>query len=62
MVLGDTLDEPDETFNVDLTNAAKITDAQGVGTILDNDAAAVLSIGNASVTEGNPGRPTRCLP
>jgi hypothetical protein len=36
----DSLDEPNETFFLNLTNAsggATITDAQGVGTILDND-------------------------
>jgi Calx-beta domain len=40
-VNGDTVDEPDETFNVDLSNAqgggATIADDQGVGTITDDD-------------------------
>ena len=40
-VVGDTLDEADEAFSVDLANAtnATIGDAQGVGTITDDDAA-----------------------
>lgn len=33
----DTEDEPNETFSVNLTSGAPITDAQGIGTILDND-------------------------
>ena len=38
-VLADTLDEPDETFTVNLTAPvnATIGDGQGVGTILDDD-------------------------
>ena len=38
-VLGDGLDEPDETFFVNLSNpvGATITDGQGLGTIVDND-------------------------
>jgi hypothetical protein len=38
-VVGDTLDELDETFTVNLSNAANatITDAQGLGTITDDD-------------------------
>ena len=38
-IIGDTLDEPDETFTVTLSSpvSATITQAQGVGTILDND-------------------------
>ena len=38
-VLGDTLDETDETFTVDLSSPrdATIADGQGVGTILDDD-------------------------
>ncbi len=40
-VLGDTGDEPDETFFVDLSNASNATlaDARGQGTIRDNDSA-----------------------
>jgi hypothetical protein len=55
-VQGDTLDEPDETFLVNLTNAvnATISDAQATGTILDDDAP-TLSIGDVSVSEGDSG-------
>ena len=39
LVLGDTIDELDETFKVNLSNAtnATILDGQGLGTILDDD-------------------------
>jgi hypothetical protein len=54
-VNGDTTPEPHETFLVNLSDAvnATITDAQGVGTILNDDAA--LSINDVSVTEGDSG-------
>ena len=56
-VQGDTLDEDDETFFVNLLNAvnATIADAQGVGTILDDDPVPSLSIDDVVVTEGNSG-------
>src|SRR5206468_450387 len=52
---GDTKTEPDETFFVNLTNAVNATldVAQGVVTLLNDDLS--LSIGNASVTEGDSG-------
>ena len=57
-VLGDTVLEPNETFNVTLgtpSNAAvTLADATGVGTI-NNDDAAALSINDVSVSEGNSG-------
>ncbi len=55
-VLGDTVVEPNETFVVNLTSPtnATLSDSQGTGTILNNDGP-VLSIGNATVTEGNTG-------
>jgi hypothetical protein len=55
-VTGDTLDEDDETFTVNLTNAANATiaDPQGQGTITDDDGPAI-SISNVTVTEGNGG-------
>ncbi|MCI0345724.1 MAG: S8 family serine peptidase, partial [Chloroflexi bacterium] len=55
-VSGDTLDEPDETFFVNLSAPTNATlgDGQGVGTILDNDPAPQLAIGDASVLEGAP--------
>lgn len=53
-VLGDNVDEISETYFVNLSTPtnATIATAQGVGTILDDDGP-TLSIGNASVTEGN---------
>ncbi len=56
-VLGDTTDEPNETFTVTLNNAqgAQIVDAQGVGTIIDDDGLPSLVINDATVTEGDSG-------
>jgi hypothetical protein len=55
-VLGDVLMEPSETFFLDLTAPvnAWLADPQGRATIIDNDLT-LVSIGNASVTEGNAG-------
>ncbi len=55
-VIGDTLDEADETIVVTLSNAtnATIATATGTGTIRDNDAP-TLSIDSPSVTEGDSG-------
>jgi large repetitive protein len=57
LVLGDALNEPNETFSVNLTNlvasSGRIGDAQGVATITDDDPVPVLSVNDASVTEGN---------
>jgi len=49
----DSLDESNETFSVDLSNAtnASISDAQGVGTITDNDGQPNLSISDVTVNE-----------
>ena|GEM_PF-1271491 len=56
-VKGDTLDEPDENFFVNLSSAtnASIADAQGQGTITDDDDAPSLSISDSTVTEGDSG-------
>jgi hypothetical protein len=56
-VKGDTLDEPDETIGVHLSNAtsATIARADAVGTIRDDDAAPALSVAGGSVTEGDTG-------
>lgn len=56
-VLGDTVDEFNETFTVSLSNPVNATIAitDGIGSILDDDAAPTLSINNAAVTEGNAG-------
>lgn len=54
---GDITDEYDETFFLNLSDAtnATITDAQAVGTILDNDAPPVLTINDKTITEGDNG-------
>ena len=55
-VLGDNVVEPDETFTVDLTNPvnATISDAQGLGTIQNDDTTTIL-ITDVSLAEGNAG-------
>ena len=55
-VIGDTLDENSETFTVNLSNPANatISDASGIGTIIDDDSA-TISISDAIVTEGDSG-------
>ncbi len=61
LLQGDTIDEADETFFVDLKNpsAATLTDSRGVGRITDDDPPPTLSISNApAVTEGNSGTVT----
>lgn len=57
-VLGDTLDEADETFVMTLSNPtnATVAGAQGAGTIVDDDPEASVTIANVSVTEGNTGQ------
>ncbi|WNH47040.1 putative Ig domain-containing protein [Xanthomonas hawaiiensis] len=59
-VIGDTLNEPNETFYVNVTNpnGATINRGQGVGTINNDDAQPSLSIGDVSVAEGNSGTTT----
>ena len=56
-VNGDTVDEANETFNVNLSGEtnATVNDGQGVGTITDDDGAPSLSINDVTVTEGNAG-------
>jgi hypothetical protein len=53
-VVGDTLDEGNEAFLVNLSSpaGADLGDSQGVCTIRDDDLPA-LSISDATVTEGN---------
>ncbi len=51
----DAIDEPNETFNVVLTNPnanATIFDGTGVGTITDDDPTPTISINDAGQTEG----------
>ncbi len=54
---GDALVEPNETFEVTLSNAtgATVTKAIGVGTITNDDALPTLSIADFTTTEGNAG-------
>ncbi|MEM8828799.1 MAG: SdrD B-like domain-containing protein [Cyanobacteria bacterium P01_G01_bin.19] len=59
-VNGDTPVEPDETFNVNLSNPtnASISDSQGVGTILNDDGAPLFSINDVTIVEGDSGTQT----
>jgi hypothetical protein len=59
-VLGDLINEANETINVDLTTPvnATIADSRGVVTIADNDPLPTISINDVSVTEGNSGTKT----
>lgn len=55
-VVGDSLDENDETFFVDLSSpsGASIGDGRGTGTITDNDPPPSITVGPCTVTEGGP--------
>lgn len=57
-VFGDTLPEPDQTFTVSLSAPinASIADGQATGTILDDEP--VVTIADATVTEGDAGTTT----
>ena len=57
LVNGDLVDEANETFALNLTDAvsASIADGQGIGTVTDDDALPALSIDDVTVTEGNSG-------
>jgi pectate lyase len=63
-VVGDLSDEPNETFLVRLSNAvgALVADAQGTGTIVDDDPPPVVSIGDVSVAEGETGTTLAAFP
>ena len=54
-IIGDTLDEANETFFVNLSNPVNgvIVDNQGQGTINDNDPTPSLSINDVTVAEGD---------
>lgn len=54
---GDALNEPSETFFVNVTNVvnAVVVDGQGVGTIVNDDPLPSLSINDVTVVEGNAG-------
>ncbi len=57
LVNGDTLNEPSDTFFVNVTNVinAVVVDGQGVGTIVNDDPLPSLSINDVTVVEGNAG-------
>ena len=57
LVNGDTTVEPNEAFTVHLSNAsgATISDADGTGTITNDDAAPSFSIDDVTHDEGNAG-------
>ena len=59
-VVGDLKLEANETFTVDLSNPlfGVIADAQGQGTILDDDAVPRMSIDDVRIVEGNAGSST----
>ncbi|HEX7880938.1 MAG TPA: Calx-beta domain-containing protein [Candidatus Eisenbacteria bacterium] len=64
-VKGDTRFEPNETFGVTLTGATNATLGSPVlatGTIQNDDAVPVISIGNALVAEGNAGMTVLSFP
>ncbi|HBL61393.1 MAG TPA: calcium-binding protein, partial [Cyanobacteria bacterium UBA8803] len=58
-IVGDTTNESNETFTLNLTNPtnATIADAQGGGTITNDDTSTTptFSINDVTVTEGNSG-------
>src|SRR4029078_11759500 len=53
-VRGDLIDEYDENFYVNLSSAtnAELSDGQGLGTIVDNDAAPNIVISDVTAREG----------
>jgi hypothetical protein len=57
LVNGDVTTEPNETFFVNLFNPgnASVSDAQGLGTITNDDANPSITINDPSVVEGNAG-------
>jgi hypothetical protein len=56
-LINDSLAESNETFSLGLSapSGATISDGTGVATILDDDSLPTLSIGDATITEGNKG-------
>ena len=60
LINGDTLNEASENFFVNVSNVsgASVSDAQGQGTIVNDDAQPTLSIDDVSVNEGNGGTTT----
>nr|WP_257385966.1 ExeM/NucH family extracellular endonuclease [Tahibacter caeni] len=60
LVNGDTAPETNETFFVNVTNVtgATVTDGQGQGTVVNDDAAPNLTINDVALNEGNAGTTT----
>jgi arylsulfatase A-like enzyme len=58
-VVGDSLDEVDETFFLDLSSAinATVVDSMGTATVVDDDPQPALRVDDAGVVEGNSGTP-----
>lgn len=56
-ILGDTAQEANETFYLNLSNpgGATLADSQGVGTIVNDDTSPALRIADVSQAEGNSG-------
>ncbi|MBI2396902.1 MAG: hypothetical protein HYV17_03840 [Xanthomonadales bacterium] len=56
-VIGDTLDEANETFTIRVTNIYNASPGEmtGTGTIVDDDAAPTVSVADRSCVEGNIG-------
>src|SRR5262249_19559909 len=56
-VIGDLVNEADETFALNLSNPVNtlIVDGQGIGTIFDNDPLPTISVSDPVVAEGNSG-------
>jgi hypothetical protein len=56
-IKGDLIDEPNESFFVNLSNAqgATIDNGTATGTIVDNDPVPGMSVSDVTVTEGNSG-------
>lgn len=63
-LLDDAFAEDDEIFTLELSNAlgAGIVDAQGVGTILNDDDDPTVSVANASIVEGDVSTSTLSFP
>ncbi|TMC92287.1 MAG: hypothetical protein E6J12_03270 [Chloroflexi bacterium] len=63
-VVGDTIPEGNQYFSVNLSSAinGNIVDSTGQGTIVEDDPAPYISIGNATVIEGDSGTTVAALP
>jgi hypothetical protein len=63
-VADDALSEDDETLTLDISNVsgAGVSDAQGIGTIEDDDADPDASVGDAAILEGDAGSAVLSLP